>query len=556
MRLYRYDGDRAATVDLSGVYRGCTAFLVGGSPTLLSQDFRRLEAPGVLTFGMNNVGRVVKCRNCVFADRPACYYGDVLRDPSVVKFAKHVFNGEDAGGTKWRDLPSTLFYNQRLGLPSADDVSGDTVVAGNNVLAVSVFLLLSFGVRRIVLCGCSFESGSYSDGRTLDDDGYRWNAKLYSQQVEWLSSMRPTFESCGVELVDTSVRSKLSDRFETMPLARAVEAYSVKRDDGSGAVHCLMTGDRGGREIPDAPRDDLSDISVFTGLKLDGRHSYESGVRMLMLAAMLHSLSRTNPGIALTFLADLRDDDMSLVRRVSSSVAAGLNVRFVKFSEETRAKFPKHAYLTYMSCVRCFLHELFPKVGRCVWLDTDLTVRESLRMLVREGDAFAARGMPLSGAPDYGFTGTYFNSGVLYMNLDLIRRGGHGDLMERKCAEFVASENSEERHLADQHAANLVPHGMLSKRWNVQLAPFEKVEATPDMEELYRTASVYHYSGPKHSCIRLDNPITDSLFEELALVRERLSPSDFYALFDFEYSFHWKNKLNRFLNRGSEDAEP
>lgn len=545
MIFHRYDSGVHRTADLTGLYAGRTAFLIGGSPTLLQQDYRLLEGPSVLTFGMNNVGKTVRCRHSVFADRPECYYRSVVDDCSTIKFAKHVFNEKDAYGVRWRDVPSTFFYNQYVGTASAENVGGNDVVAGNNVMAVAMFILLSFKVRRIVLCGCSFDAGAYSDGRILDDDGFRWNSKLYEQQVGWLKSLKPTFDSLGVELVDTSVRSRLSDCFETMALCRAVEAYAGPVGADEPVRHCIQVSP-GDHRVPEAARDSLSDITVFTGLNVTDRNNYDQGVRILMLAAMVHSLSKSNAGANLVFFDDCGDAS-NYVRSILEPLSSGLGLSIVRFSDKTKEKFARHNYLTYMSCVRCWLHDMEPDVDRCAWLDTDTVVRESLRMFMREGEAGSARGLPISGCSDYGFTGKYVNAGVLYMDLKMLRESGMGLELEKRCVEFSMMEKYNRQ--CDQEAVNAIPHGLLSSRWNVQLAPTAKIAPNRETDELQRTASIYHYSGAKHSCIRLDNVITDSLFDELMKVRGVLAPKAFDSMFDFSYSFHWKNKMNAFMSR-------
>ena len=65
--FFTYEG---ATVNLDGIYRGSTAFLVGSGPSLLKEKHQLLKSPGVLTLGMNNSAKLVRPNMWTCVDDP------------------------------------------------------------------------------------------------------------------------------------------------------------------------------------------------------------------------------------------------------------------------------------------------------------------------------------------------------------------------------------------------------------------------------------------------------------------------------------------------------
>lgn len=223
--------------DLQGLYDGLSAWLVGGAPSLLKQNYRLLEQRGILRFGMNNVPALLPCQYMVCSDDPRCFDRRLLLDPTICKLMnigyaqKRVRDGESL---LLRDCPNVLFFetdiphdDSRLFLPTRK------VNWKRNSLFLSISLMAYLGIRRIYLAGSDFgpadrgnpddPNGQYSVGASLASDEREWNNLLYKYEIQDLIKLRPVFAEAGLEIVDTSASSKVSTAWRTMSIDKAVE---------------------------------------------------------------------------------------------------------------------------------------------------------------------------------------------------------------------------------------------------------------------------------------------------------------------------------------------
>lgn len=223
--------------DLQGLYKGKSAFLVGGAPSLKTQPYKLLESPGILCFGMNNVPALVRCQYMVCSDDPRCFDRMLLKDPTICKLMNVGYAPKpirDGDSCKLQDCPNVLFFetdiphdDSRLFIPSKK------VSWKRNSLFLSISLMAYFGIRRIYLAGSDFgpadrgnptdPDGQYSVGASLKEDELVWNNLLYKYEIQDLLKLKPVFADAGLEIVDTSAYSKLSTEWRTMPLDKAVE---------------------------------------------------------------------------------------------------------------------------------------------------------------------------------------------------------------------------------------------------------------------------------------------------------------------------------------------
>lgn len=225
---------------------------------------------------------------------------------------------------------------------------------------------------------------------------------------------------------------------------------------------------------------------------------------------MLHSvLENGGPGqVAVYYLhgpsfpSDVRDGIAGMVERM------GGTIRFLNIPDEWVAGMYTADHYPSAVWYRLFLPELLPDVDKILYLDIDLLVVDSLADLweVDLGDHdiaaitnvlephYAHRPADLGVAAD-----SYFNSGVVLMNLEHMRRGGVSKLLA-DCARTRA----EQLIWVDQDALNIVlGHNRLHlhPRWNcmnsVILFPWS-VDAfgAEALAEARAHPAIRHFEGP------------------------------------------------------------
>lgn len=218
MIFYTFDKDDSAHMcDMTGLFAGCSAMLVGGSPSLRNHDVSLLERRGLVTFAMNNTGALFRptCMTC--CDNPQCFDLSILQDPTVMKFglmghAKHPIRKESK--VRFQDLPNMLFYSAKQ--ESRDSSFGTTRYTldwKRNTLFVSIEIMINLGIRRIVLAGSDFGTSGkvdYAHGSKLSNDEKVWNSTLYKYEAFDLRKMKSRFDDLGVEILDSSDKSKIS----------------------------------------------------------------------------------------------------------------------------------------------------------------------------------------------------------------------------------------------------------------------------------------------------------------------------------------------------------
>ena len=179
---------------------------------------------------------------------------------------------------------------------------------------------------------------------------------------------------------------------------------------------------------------------------------------------------------------------------------------------EDKARYPRSAWY------RTALADALPGEGRLVYLDSDLIVLHDLKPLwetsLGEGHLFAALCTPSYagsgvlnnerlGLP---YSAGYFNSGVMVMDLALMRAEG----FRERTAKYVQTTGRPELIFADQDALNVVFAGRwtpIDPKWNCLgtiLLPFMIGGSWSDdihhdrlvLERAARSPGVVHFDGP------------------------------------------------------------
>ena len=105
---------------------------------------------------------------------------------------------------------------------------------------------------------------------------------------------------------------------------------------------------------------------------------------------------------------------------------------------------------TYMTLTRLALTEILPEEHRAVWLDVDTIVTEDIGELFDmdlQGNLIGAAVEIFRGAKPF----TYYNAGVLLMDLDALRKG--------KAEDLIRTVNRRKLDFPDQDAINLRMQG-------------------------------------------------------------------------------------------------
>lgn len=173
------------------------------------------------------------------------------------------------------------------------------------------------------------------------------------------------------------------------------------------------------------------------------------------------------------------------------------NLNFISIDEnlfEVYKKIGTHSYISLSAYYRLKLASLLPKIDKVLYLDCDVIVSSDLiELFETDISEYYAAGVKDIAVNSSGYVpklekgNIYFNSGVLYFNLDKIRK----DNIESEFEKYTI-ENFDKIRVGDQEIINVVCQGKIKElysTWNVQSSNFV------NRSDYTKNPNIVHYVG-------------------------------------------------------------
>ena len=212
--------------NLADIFKGRTAILMGGAPTINEQPIHLLEQRGVLSAAMNNAARHF-CPTLWFsADHPGSFEPQIIMDPNIMKIAPAGHSSTVINDVAYRDMPNIFFYVSEQDVPVGQMLAPHVKTPWyRNTLLISFVMLHYLGVRKIILGGSDF---GFDDNVYAHEDGLakherELNEKLYKSQIYELKRLRHVFDEADIEVLDCSYNSKMEGVYPVITLEEAVD---------------------------------------------------------------------------------------------------------------------------------------------------------------------------------------------------------------------------------------------------------------------------------------------------------------------------------------------
>lgn len=250
--LFTRDGHN---VFLGDMYRGRSAFLVCGGPSLTSHDLALLNSRGILTMAVNNAATIVRPNLWCSVDDPGNFSDAIWYDAGITKFVPFCHmektftvrspHGELMDSTdKVGDMPAVFGFRRNEAFVAEQFLTEDTFNWGNHgnrldnlgnkgsrsVMYVAIRLLHYLGIRTIYLIGCDFkmqtdtQNYAFQQGRT--SASVRGNNDSYRIMNDRFTALLPHFEQAGLEIYNCTPESGLKP-FPRMSYEEAIEAATA-----------------------------------------------------------------------------------------------------------------------------------------------------------------------------------------------------------------------------------------------------------------------------------------------------------------------------------------
>ena len=244
--------------------------------------------------------------------------------------------------------------------------------------------------------------------------------------------------------------------------------------------------------------------------------SCDNGFAFPMLAAACSALRSTTEQVEIVVLdAGMTAETLDKVKRILSVSA---NLRIVSMDAAATnilSKFNMRRHQSVATYARLLMPSLVRDLKQCLYVDCDVLFTDDCSQLWKQGIE-AIRATPAAAIQDYGYarqanapglqrtletgeadaTATYFNAGVLMMDLDAWREQELGErILKRATEEPGGFEN------VDQDAINLTLGrriAPLDSRWNVQLdAVWSRPSIQSERAAAVSDPGLLHFTGPR-----------------------------------------------------------
>lgn len=235
------------------------------------------------------------------------------------------------------------------------------------------------------------------------------------------------------------------------------------------------------------------------------------GEYVIHSAAMLHSLLECHPpgSVAIHYLhgPDLAERTRYALR--DTVTRSGGEISFGAIPGSWCAGLPTEGFTRKATWYRVFLPELLPDVSRILYLDADVIVMQSVaplwevdmstKLVAAVTNVLGPESVDRPRALELTGSHSYFNAGVMVMNLDLMRR----EDSSRALLEYGRA-HADELTWRDQDALNVVLGGSrvpLHPRWNCMngllVFPWStEVLGETAVAEALANPAIRHFEGP------------------------------------------------------------
>lgn len=234
---------------------------------------------------------------------------------------------------------------------------------------------------------------------------------------------------------------------------------------------------------------------------------------------------------------DLQDKDKQLMQE--SLQKYGHQLHFYDVSPDLLKGYPisSDSHITLSTYYRLFLPNILSKeIHKIIYLDCDLVVRGSIRNLwdidisqyaIGCVEDMLSSGMPQQDRPadrlHYNPTDSYFNAGVLVVNLDYWREHN----IVHQCMEYI-EKYPERLQFYDQDVLNAVLHNQklfIPFIWNMQEGFYRRrrrinKNTWAELDQAMMNPTILHYTGKKKPWISdCRHPLKEEWFKYLDMTR-------------------------------------
>ena len=237
-------------IDLVGMYKGRSAFLICNGPSFVQLNHDLLRLPGVMTFGINNGPKTFRPNLWTCVDDPVRFLKSIWMDPKITKFVpqshfeKPIFDNEkwEIMKTKVGDCPSVIGFRRNEKFKAERFLIEQTINWGchkdfggcRTVMLPALRILYLLGFRKVYLLGCDMKMSqnyTYHFDEQRTKGAVKCNMSTYDRlKSEYLPELHPIFDTAKYQVFNCNPESELKI-FPFIPFSDAIKEATKEVGD-------------------------------------------------------------------------------------------------------------------------------------------------------------------------------------------------------------------------------------------------------------------------------------------------------------------------------------
>ena len=242
-------------IDLVNTYKDQSVFLMCNGPSMGKIDLNKFKKPGVLTFGINNGGHLIRPNIWTCVDDPTRFMRSIWEDPTITKiipqahFEKNIYDRKtDMVLDKIvGDCPNVYGFRRNEEFSAKDFFFEDTINWGNHkdygggrsVMISSLRICHLLGFRNVYLVGCDFEMNDkkkyfFNEERT--SNAIKNNNDSYEKMTQMFTQLKPIMEDLDFNVFNTNKDSNLKV-FDFVELDEVLKEVEIDTSEDTNGMY-------------------------------------------------------------------------------------------------------------------------------------------------------------------------------------------------------------------------------------------------------------------------------------------------------------------------------
>jgi len=214
--------------DIVNLYQDQTVFLMCNGPSMKEIDLSLFKKPGIMTFGINNGGHLIRPNIWTCVDDPSRFMRSIWEDPTITKivpqahFEKRLYDKDQNGYLQKLvgDCPNVYGFRRNEKFASDEFFFEDTINWGNHknygggrsVMISSLRICHLLGFKNVYIVGCDFdmaEDKKYFFNEERTKSSISNNNNSYAIMTKMFTQLKPIMTELNFNVFNVNPKSKL-----------------------------------------------------------------------------------------------------------------------------------------------------------------------------------------------------------------------------------------------------------------------------------------------------------------------------------------------------------